>query len=60
MIWHLNFISYIIKLGMASPWWGEMGKFDKATNEKMTQNWMVKGSWHEPGFSMIEKNMMGQ
>ena len=26
----------LLKLGMASPWWGEMGKFDEATNEKMT------------------------
>ena len=45
---------------MASPWWGEMGKFDEATNEKMTQNWLVKVSLHESGFSMIEKYMMGQ
>jgi len=28
---------------MASPWWGEMGKFDEAANEKMTQNWLCKG-----------------
>ena len=45
---------------MASLWCGEMGKFDEATNEKMTQNWLVKGSLHESGFSIIEKYMMGQ
>ena len=45
---------------MASFWWGEMGKFNEATNEKMTQNWLGKGSLHESGFSMIEKYMMGQ
>ena len=45
---------------MASPWWGEMGKFDEATNEKMTQNWLVKGSLHESGFSMIEKYLRGK
>ncbi len=50
----------LLRLGMASLWWGEMGKFDEATNEKMTQNWLGKGSLHESGFSMIEKYMMGQ
>ena len=60
MIWHLNFISYIIKLGMASPWWDEMGKFDEAKNEKMNQNCLGKGSLHQSGFSMIEKFMRGQ
>ena len=34
-----------------------MGKFDEATNEKMTQNWLGKGSLHQSGFSMIEKYM---
>ncbi len=50
----------LLRLGMASLLWGEMGKFDEATNEKMTQNWLVKGSLHESGFSIIEKYMMGQ
>ena len=50
----------LLWLGLASLWWGEMGKFDEATNEKMTQNWLVKGSLHESGFSIIEKYMMGQ
>ena len=31
---------------MASPWLGEMGKFDEATNEKMTQNWLGKGFYN--------------
>ena len=31
---------------MAFPWWDEMGKFDEATNEKMTQNWLGKVSLH--------------
>ena len=45
---------------MASPLWGEMGKFDEAKNEKMNQNCLGKGSLHQPGFSMIEKYMRGQ
>ena len=31
------------KLGMAAPWWGEMGKLDEAANEKMAENWLGKG-----------------
>ena len=42
---------------MASPWLGEMGKFDEATNEKMTENSLGKGSLHESSLSMIEKYM---
>ena len=53
-------VHHHFKPGMAAPWWGEMGKFDEATNEKMPQNWLVKGSLHESGFSIIEKYMMGQ
>ena len=45
---------------MAYPWWGEMGKFDEAANEKMTKNWLCKGSLHKFGFSMIEKYMRRQ
>ena len=49
-----------LKLRMASPCWGEMGKFDEAATEKMTQNWLGKRSLHKSGFSMIEKYMRGQ
>ena len=45
---------------MAYPWWDGMGKFDEATNEKMTQNWLGKGSLHQSGFSMIKKYMRVQ
>ena len=44
---------------MNSLLWAEMGMFDETTNEKMTQNWLGKGSLYESGFSMVEKYIIG-
>ena len=60
MVSKFYLVHHHFKPGIAAPWWGEMGKLDEAANEKMTQNWLVKGSLHESGFSIIEKYMMGQ
>ena len=46
----------LLKLGMASPWWGEMGKFDEAANEKMTQNWLGKGI-HNHSFMPVSQEV---
>ena len=43
---------------MASPWWGEMGKFDEAANEKMIQNWLGKGIYNHSFMPVTQEGPM--
>ena len=51
-------VHHHFKPGMAASWWGEKGKLDEAANEKMAENWLVKGFYNHSFMPVTQEGPM--